>query len=400
MTVMIGVDPHKGSHTAVAIDGDDVELARVMVRASARQVAELLGWAERFAQRTWAIESADGLGYLLGQQLVAAGERVLDVPATLPARVRVLGSGRSSKNDPNDAYSVAVAGLHAPRLRVVEAADHVAVLRLLAKRNKQLGAQRTRSACRLHALLVELVPGGIPTEITVNRAARLLEQITPTNPVELTRYELALEHLNDMRRFEEQTRALHRRMALAVRAADTTVTELFGFGPVNTAIAIGHTRRVERFARRDRFAAYNGTAPIEVSSGGRIVHRLSRRGNRQLNHAIHMAAITQIRHQHSPGYAYYQRKLDEGKTKKEAIRALKRRISDALYDRLVADAARHAGPGGQAGTTTKADAADLQPRQPALQISHSQAHTERRSNGAITPRTRATRTRKPARTRT
>jgi len=86
MTVMFGVDPHKGSQTAVAIDGDDVELARVMVRASARQVAELLGWAERFAQRTWAIESADGLGYLLGQQLVAAGERVLDVPATLPAR--------------------------------------------------------------------------------------------------------------------------------------------------------------------------------------------------------------------------------------------------------------------------------------------------------------------------
>jgi transposase len=400
MTVMIGVDPHKGSHTAVAIDGDDVELARVMVRASARQVAELLGWAERFAQRTWAIESADGLGYLLGQQLVAAGERVLDVPATLPARVRVLGSGRSSKNDPNDAYSVAVAGLHAPGLRVVEAADHVAVLRLLAKRNKQLGAQRTRSACRLHALLVELVPGGIPKEITVNRAARLLEQLTPTNPVELTRYELALEHLNDMRRFEEQTRALHRRMALAVRAADTTVTELFGFGPVNTAIAIGHTRRVERFARRDRFAAYNGTAPIEVSSGGRIVHRLSRRGNRQLNHAIHMAAITQIRHQHSPGYAYYQRKLDEGKTKKEAIRALKRRISDALYDRLVADAARHAGPGGQPGTTAEADVTGVAPRKPALQISHSQAHTERRGRRVNPRATRAARTTKRTRTRT
>ncbi len=105
MAVMIGVDPHKRSHTAVAIDGDEVELASVTVRATRRQVDELLGWATRFEDRIWAIESAGGLGYLLGQQLVAAGERVLDVPATLATRVRVLGSGRSNKNDPNDARS-------------------------------------------------------------------------------------------------------------------------------------------------------------------------------------------------------------------------------------------------------------------------------------------------------
>lgn len=105
------------------------------------------------------------------------------MPATLPARVRVLGSGRSNKNDPNDAYSVAVGALHAPGLRRVETADHVAVLRLLAKRNKQLGAQRTPSAWWLHALLVELAPGGIPKEITVNLAVRFFEKVTPTNPV-------------------------------------------------------------------------------------------------------------------------------------------------------------------------------------------------------------------------
>lgn len=400
MTVMIGVDPHKGSHTAVAVDGDDVELAKITVRTSARQVGELSRWAERFGERTWAIESADGLGYLLGQQLVAAGERVLDVPATLPARVRVLGSGRSNKNDSNDAYSVAVAALHAPGLRPVEVADHVAVLRLLAKRNKQLGAQRTRSACRLHALLVELVPGGIPKEITVNRAAQLLERITPTDPVEVTRYEFALEHLDDMRRLEEQTRALHKRMEQAVAAADTTVTELFGFGPVNTAIAIGHARRVERFGGRDRFAAYNGTAPIEVSSGGRITHRLSRRGNRQLNHAIHMAAITQIRHKHSPGYAYYQRKLTEGKTNKEAIRALKRRISDALYERLVADAARHAGSGGQSGTTERASVTGITPRKPALRKSHSRTQPKRTAHAGTASTTRRERARNSQRSTT
>jgi transposase len=152
--------------------------------------------------------------------------------------------------------------------------------------------------------------------------------------------------------------------------------------------SIGQTRDVSRFANRDHFAAYNGTAPIEVGSGGHSVHRLSRRGNRQLNHAIHIAAITQIRHKHSPGRAFYERKLAEGTTKKEAIRVLKRRISDALYQHLIADAA-HAGPGGQAGTTEQASVTGLAPQKPALRNSHSRTHTERRTRPAtaVTPRT-------------
>jgi transposase len=133
VTVMIGVDPHKATHTAVAIDGSEVELAKLKVRASRRQGAQLLTWAGEFEDRAWAIESASGLGYLLAQQLLAAGETVLDVPATLAARVRVLGTGRSDKNDPNDARSVAIAALRAPALTAVRAEDHVSVLRLLAK---------------------------------------------------------------------------------------------------------------------------------------------------------------------------------------------------------------------------------------------------------------------------
>ena len=150
MTVMIGVDPHKRSHTAVAIDADEAEVARLEARASRMQAGELVAWASQFGEHTWAVESVDGLGYLLGQQLVTAGERVLDVPATLAARVRVLGSGRSQKTDANDGYSIAVAARHAPGLRTVERADHAAVLRLSAKRNKQLGSARTAAACRLH----------------------------------------------------------------------------------------------------------------------------------------------------------------------------------------------------------------------------------------------------------
>ena len=140
-----------------------------------------MGWAEPFEKRTWAIESAGGMGYLLAQQLVARGEEVLDVPATLASRIRVLATKRSNKNDPNDAHSVAVAALRARTLRSVEPADHAEVLRLLAKRNWDLGSQRTRVVCRLHALFAELAPGGIAKEMYVSDAEATLGQGQPTD---------------------------------------------------------------------------------------------------------------------------------------------------------------------------------------------------------------------------
>jgi transposase len=303
MTVIIGVDPHKASHTAVAIGDDEDELATVRVRATRSQVARLLAWAEPFEKRKWAIESAGGLGYLLAQQLVGAGEDVVDVPATLASRVRVLGSGRSNKNDPNDALSVAVAALRAPAPRSVEAAAHAEVLRLLAKRNTDIGNHRTRVVCRLHALLVELAPGGIAKELNVSDGVALLDRVQPANAVERARHELALELLDDVRRLDVQLKESHRRIRTAVRASSTTLTDLFGVGAILACSLIGYTGDVRRFRNRDQFAAYNGTAPVEMSSGGRVVHRLSQRGNRKLNHAIHLVAICQIRQPHSDGRA-------------------------------------------------------------------------------------------------
>ena len=122
----------------------------------------------------------------------------------------------------------------------------------------------------------------------------------------------------------------------AVAASGTTVTDVYGVGPIVAAFLIGYTSNIGRFATAGHYAAYNGTAPIEVSSGGKKRHRLSMRGNRVLNHAIHMAAVTQIRHD-TAGRVYYDRKIAEGKTKKEALRALKRRISDTVYHQLIAD---------------------------------------------------------------
>jgi len=139
----------------------EVELGELLVRPGPRQLSDLLAWAAPFEDRTWAIESAGGLGYLLAQQLVAHGEHVVDVPATLSSRVRVLGSGRSNKNDANDARAVAVAALRSPLLAHVRAEDHVSVLRLLAKAQLDASRARSRACSRLHALVRELLPGGI-----------------------------------------------------------------------------------------------------------------------------------------------------------------------------------------------------------------------------------------------
>jgi transposase len=369
--VMIGVDPHKASHTAVAVSSDEEPLGQLRVRASAVQARRLLEWAQVWPERSWAVEGAGGLGHLLAQQLVAAGERVLDVQPKLAARVWLLADEAVNKNDPNDARSVAVTALRSRTVREVTPDDHSTVLKMWSRRHHDLGRNRTRIACRLHAALCELVPGGIGKEITVAHAERVLAQAAPSGAVQLARAELAADLLEDLRRADEQLRETRKRLAAAVQASGTSLTEVFGVGPVIAATVIGEARDVSRFVSRDAFAAYNGTAPIEVSSGKRKVYRLSRRGNRRVNHAAHITAVTQVRYAHSEGRAYYDKKLAEGKTAKEALRALKRQVSDAFYKHLKADAARNSSPGGHAGNDSVASAAGSHPRTPALRQGHS-----------------------------
>src|SRR6478609_8824761 len=202
MKVMIGVDPHKGSHTATMLDRREHELRRIKVRAGGRQVAELLEWADGVKPRTWAIESAGGMGYLLAQQLVAAGETVVNVPATLASRVRA--SGQSTKSDPNDARSVAVAALRAPSLAPVQRADHTTVCRLLVKHHNDLGRWRNKLCCRLHALVGELVPGGITKEVVVNQARSLLAAVEPGDVAAAERHRQALELVAEIDRVDSQ----------------------------------------------------------------------------------------------------------------------------------------------------------------------------------------------------
>ena len=202
-----------------------------------------------------------------------------------------------------------------------------------------------------------------------------------------------------MRRIDAQLRQAKKKLAAAVKASGTTITEVFGVGPVIAATVIGEVGNVSRFRNRDHFAAYNGTAPVEVSSGNRKIYRLSLRGNRRLNHAIHMAAITQIRHPHSDGRAYYDRKIAEGKTTKEALRcpqaAHQRRHLRRGCAPTPASAAAKAGPGGQAGNVSVSSAAGSHPGH--RLFGHSHSRTRAQAYAQTRPRNRKSAAHKPQR---
>ena len=248
MTITIGIDPHKGSHTAVAIDGDEHVLDEIRVRSCSTQTARLRDWADRFEERTWAVESAHGLGYLLAQQLVAAGEHVIDVPPVRASRVRVLGSGRSQKNDPNDARSVAIAALRADDLATVRADDHGRVLKLLSKRHRDIGRLKNKASCRLHALLLEMVPGGAGFRITtVTRINAVIDGFEPADAMGRQRQDIARELADDIDRYNQLLDASKQRIQAALAASATSLTAISGVGPITAAMIIGESGNIERF---------------------------------------------------------------------------------------------------------------------------------------------------------
>jgi transposase len=336
---IIGIDPHKGSHTAVAIDRDERLVGELSVRADRRQRERLLCWAAEFEPRLWAVEGATGTGALLAQQLVGAGETVLDVPPALSARARLLDSGHKDKTDPYDARSAAIVALHNRNLHAVALEDYRQILRLRARRHHQLTAARTRAICRFHAVLCEMTEGGLSKNLSAGRAASELRKLRLCDAVGIERKRIALEFLEEVRRVDQALVELRHRIDTAVAASGTTVTDVHGVGPIVAAYLIGYTGDIRRFPTAGHYARYNATAPIEASSGPKTRHRLNPNGNRQLNHAIHIAALGQISHD-TPGRAYYLHKQTEGKSRKEAMRCLKRRISDAIYQQLRIDATR------------------------------------------------------------
>jgi transposase len=338
MKVLIGVDPHKASVAVAAVDED---LGELLERAAFPQnrdgLRSLERWARRFPERRWAVENAGGLGRHLAVRLVATGESVVDVPPKLSARVRVLSSGNARKNDGVDALATALAASRNVRLAAVDPEAASEALRLLSERREDLVAERPRALNRLHALLRELLPGGVARTLSADRAARILRGIRAQGGASVRlRRRLASEVLRDVRTLDRKIADLNGRIEAEVEASGTTLTEIFGVGPILAARIIGTVGNVARFPTKAHFASYSGTAPLEASSGEVVRHRLSLAGNRKLNYALHMVAVCQARSD-ARGGTYYRKKITEGKSRKEALRCLKRRVSDAVFRSLLAD---------------------------------------------------------------
>jgi transposase len=338
MKVLIGVDPHKASVAVAAVDeakGELVERASFLQNRTGLRALER--WAKRFPERRWAVENASGLGQYLAGRLSAVGESVVDVPPKLSARVRVLSSGNARKNDGLDALATALAASRNERLAAIAPEAASEVLRLLYERREDLVAERTRALNRLHGLLRDLVPGGVAGTLSAHRAARILRGIRPQEGAsDRLRRRLASEVLRDVRTLDRKIADLNGRIEAEVEASGTTLTEIFGIGPILAAKIIGTVGNVARFPTKAHFASYSGAAPVEASSGEVVRHRLSLAGNRKLNNALHMVAICQARSD-SRGGTYYRKKIAEGKSRKEALRCLKRRICDVVFKSLMAD---------------------------------------------------------------
>ena len=251
-------------------------------------------------------------------------------------------------------------------LRVLSYDAELEALRMLVDRRDELSRARIQTANRLQRLLAELTPGTAKKRITAAQAKTMLSSVRPRDVVGKTRRRLAAEQLAELVVIDKKIKELKKELEAMVTARGSTLMELPGVGPVVAARALADTGDVARFADRNRFASWTGTAPIEASSGEIVRHRLSRAGNRRMNHMIHIAAATQLRYDNT-GRAYFLRKIAGGKSRREAMRCLKRRISDAIYRQLVADAASKvmgdlkAGPGGHHGASQISSATGSHP---------------------------------------
>ncbi len=361
-SVVIGMDPHKRSVTIEVMTADESIVGRGRYATDEAGFAAILGQAKTWPVRVWAVEGCNGIGRHVATRLVAAGEQVLDVPPKLSARVRTFATGQGRKTDATDAHSVALVGTRMSGLRSVVPDAQREVLRILVDRRRSIGEEHTYKVNQLHALLLELIPGGAKRDLSAAQARKLLATVRPRDVVGKTRKRVAAELVTDLERLYVRKKAANKELTTLLRETGTTLTGLHGIGPSGAARLLVEVGDVTRFPDRGHFASWTGTAPIDASSGDNVRHRLSRGGNRKINRVLHIMAVVQLRNT-TEGRAYYDRKVAAGKTPNEAMRCLKRRLSDLVYRALLDDLSRGAatGPGGQRGNDSDSSATGSQP---------------------------------------
>jgi transposase len=334
--VVLGADLHKRSHTIVVIDTTGRQLAEKTIAATDAGHLDLRRWAAQWPERTWGLEDCRHLSRRLDAELVRAGESVVRVSPKLMAGVR--RSGRElGKSDPIDALAVARAVLREPDLPVATLDGSDRQVRLLIDHREDLVGERTRHEQRLRWFLVELAaPEPAPRALgrAVVQATLAAALAGRTEPVARFARDL-LERIIEL---SATIRALEHEIELLVRTLAPTLLALPGCGALTAAKIVGEAAGISRFRSKEAFARHNGSAPVPVWSGNVVRHRLNRGGNRQLNVALHRIAITQIR-LGGQGKTYLDHRQASGDTRTEAIRALRRRLSDEVFRRLRADEA-------------------------------------------------------------
>jgi transposase len=336
--VTIGADLHKRSHTLVVVDEHGRKLAERTAAATPAGHLALLRWArEHFRERRWALEDCRHLSRGFERDLLLAGETVVRVPPKLMAGER-RGGREPGKSDPIDALATARLALREPDLPVARLDGVERDLRLLVDHRDDLVAERTRIEQRLRWHLHELMPGQEPPARALDRRHVLVDLDARLAGYEGTVARIARDLVGRVRELSCTIDGLEREITGLVAAQAPTLLALDGCGPLTAAKIVGETAGIGRFHDRAAFARHNGTAPVPVWSGNQTRHRLSRGGNRQLNLALHRIAITQLQR---PGRSrdYLEKRLRMGNTKTEAIRALRRRLSDEVFRRMLQDEA-------------------------------------------------------------
>src|SRR4051794_37962958 len=286
--VVIGVDPAKRSHAIEGIDERGKTLASGVFTNDNAGYRQMRRASNGFLNRVWAVEGAGGVGRQLAQRLIAGGETVIDVPPKLSTRVRAMSTGHGRKTDPTDARAVAIVGLRNADLTQVVVDDETVALRLLSERRRDLVRARTQTVNRLHQVLMELIPGGAAQKLTATKARTLLATVRPRDVAGRARRQLAADYIDDVVTLDRKLKTIEKRIGEAITATGTTLTEIVGVGPITAALILGEVGNAARFPNNDHFASYTGTAPLDASSGEVVRHRLSRAGNRRLNHALHI----------------------------------------------------------------------------------------------------------------
>lgn len=333
--VTIGIDAHKLSHTLVAIDEHGAQLAELTVKANAEGHDEAMEWAREWPEHEWAVEDCRHVTRNLERDLLRGDAKVLRVPPALTATHR-RSDRRPGKSDPIDALAVARAAQREPGLDIARLDGPDREIRLLVDHRDDLVAERTRQQNRLRWHLHELDPS---FEVKSLSAPGNLAQVTSwLDSQDGVLARIAREQVEHIAALTARVDALQQELALLVAGLAPRLLELEGCGVLTAAKIIGEVGGVSRYRSRAAFAQLTGTAPIPVWSGNTDHHRLNRGGNRQLNSALHRIAVTQIRRR-GLGYDYRERLLALGKTKRDAMRILRRRLSDEVYRRLVQDEA-------------------------------------------------------------